>query len=247
MGNETNLIYGRNAVSEALESEVEIDKILILKNIEGSGKKIFAVAKDKGIPIQGVDRSVLDRVCGSGGHQGVAAYASRFAYCTVDDILRVAEGRNENPFVLILDGIEDPHNLGAIMRSAEGVGAHGIIIPKRRAVAVTDVAIKSSAGAALHMAVARVSNIASEMDVLKTRGLWLYGLDREGEDYRETAYEGGIALAIGSEGRGLSRLVKERCDFLLSIPMRGKVTSLNASNAAAIAMFEVGRHIFAQD
>ncbi|MDR1028172.1 MAG: 23S rRNA (guanosine(2251)-2'-O)-methyltransferase RlmB [Clostridiales Family XIII bacterium] len=241
----SGIIYGRNAVKEALGSGVGIDKILILKHIEGSGKQIFAMAKEKGIPIRGVDRSVLDRVCAGGGHQGVAAYATDFVYRTVDDILRIAGDRGEKPFVLILDGIEDPRNLGAIMRSAEGVGVHGILIPKRRAASVTDVAIKASAGAALHMAVARVANIAGEMDFLKEEGLWIYGLDRDGSDYGAATYEGGLALAVGSEGRGLSRLVKERCDFLLSIPMRGRVTSLNASNAAAIAMFEIGRHLFA--
>ncbi|MDR2157680.1 MAG: 23S rRNA (guanosine(2251)-2'-O)-methyltransferase RlmB [Clostridiales Family XIII bacterium] len=242
--NGSGIVYGRNAVAEAMESGITIDKLLIQKNIEGSGKRIFAMAKKKGIPVQGVEKSVLDKVCGSGGHQGVAVCTTDFAYVSVADILRVAEARQEKPFVLMLDGIEDPRNLGAILRSAEGAGVHGVVIPKRRAASVTDVAIKASAGAALHIAVARVSNTVNEMGFLKERGLWIYGLDMEGTDYGEAAYEGSIALVVGAEGRGLSRLVKENCDFLLSIPMRGKVRSLNASNAAAVAMFEIGRRVF---
>ncbi|MDR0357046.1 MAG: 23S rRNA (guanosine(2251)-2'-O)-methyltransferase RlmB [Clostridiales Family XIII bacterium] len=244
---DADTIYGRNAVMEAMEAGVGIEKLLIMKNIEGSGKKIFAMAKKRGIPIQGVDKFVLDKVCGTGGHQGVIAYATRFAYSSTEEILGIAAKRGENPFVLILDGIEDPRNLGAIIRSAEGAGVHGVVIPKRRAAAVTDVAIKTSAGAALHMSVARVSNIVKETESLKKQGLWIYGLDTEGSNFAESAYEGGVALVIGSEGRGLSTLVKAACDFLISIPMRGKTASLNASSAAAVAVFEINRHIFERD
>jgi 23S rRNA (guanosine2251-2'-O)-methyltransferase len=238
------MIYGRNAVMEAIEAETGIDKLLIQKNIEGSGRKIFAMAKKRGIPVQGMDKSVLDKIVGSGGHQGVVAYTADFAYSSVSDILRIAEKRGEQPLVLILDGIEDPHNLGAIIRSAEGAGVHGIIIPKRRAAAVTGAAVKASAGAVLHMAVARVSNIVNEMEFLKEKGVWIYGLDMQGTDYGDIAYEGAIALVVGSEGQGLSRLVREKCDYLVSIPMRGKVASLNASNAAAIVTYAISGKVF---
>ena len=302
-----DLIYGRNPVMEALESGVEIEKILIQKNIEGSGKKIFSLAKKRGVLVQAVEKAALDRIlrdeigggrsgdgrglAGGGGrygrlnrhgedrsfggrdvgegrtgqvdgdkagdgrtgafgrdkpgdglrHQGVIAYISAFKYTSVEGLLGAAEERGEPPFILVLDGIEDPHNLGAILRSAEGAGAHGVVIPKRHSASVTDTVVKVSAGAALHIPVARVSNLSATLDELKDKGLWIYGLDMTGDNYSSADFSESAALVIGGEGKGLGRLIKEKCDMLVSIPMKGKISSLNASNAAAIVMFEISR------
>jgi 23S rRNA (guanosine2251-2'-O)-methyltransferase len=241
MNSENNIIFGRNAVLEAFNSGQEIDRILIQKNIEGAGKKVYALAKKAKIPTQSVDKTVLDRAAGVTSHQGVVAYLSEFLYSEPDDILLLAESRGEPPFVVLLDGIEDPHNLGAIIRSCDGAGAHGVIIPKRRAASVTGTVIKTSAGAALHLPVARVTNIGTAIDELKEKGVWIYGLDMDGQSYTEASFEGAAALVIGSEGSGISRLVKEKCDFIVSLPMRGRVNSLNASNAAAILLYEIAK------
>jgi 23S rRNA (guanosine2251-2'-O)-methyltransferase len=234
------LIFGRNPVMEVIRSGKNIDKVIIQKNIDGGGKKIYSMAKNAGIPLQVVDKAALDRMC-SGAHQGVLAYVSSFIYSTIDTVFKKAEDMGENPFLLILDGIEDPHNLGAILRSAEGAGVHGVIIPKRHAVQVTGTVVKVSAGAAMHVDVVRVNNLVQEIEGLRGRGVWLYGLDMDGKNYREQEYSGPIALVVGSEGRGISRLVKENCDFLISIPMKGKVNSLNASAATAIATYEISQ------
>ncbi|MDR0851494.1 MAG: 23S rRNA (guanosine(2251)-2'-O)-methyltransferase RlmB [Clostridiales Family XIII bacterium] len=244
MSEQNFLIFGRNPVIEAIETGTDIDKILIQKNIEGSGKKAFALAKKAKIPVQIADKFVLDKTAGGGAHQGVIAYLAEYTYASVDEIFARAESKGEAVFLILLDGIEDPHNLGAIIRSAECAGAHGIVIPNRRAAAVTGAAMKASAGAALHIPVARVTNIASAIDVLKDRGVWIYGLDMNGEHYATKNYDGAAALVVGSEGRGISRIVREKCDFVLSIPMRGRTGSLNASNAAAIALFEMSRKLF---
>ncbi|MDR3072967.1 MAG: 23S rRNA (guanosine(2251)-2'-O)-methyltransferase RlmB [Clostridiales Family XIII bacterium] len=238
-----NMIYGRNPVLEALAADAGVEKILIQKNIEGAGKKVYALAKKAGIPMQSVDKSVLDKAVGSGAHQGVVAYLAAYEYRSTEELLAIAASRNEKPFLVILDGIEDPHNLGAILRSADGAGAHGVIIPKRRAVSVTDTAVKASAGAAMHVAVARVGNLIQEIEKLRDAGLWIYGLDMDGQNYRQVRYSGAVALVVGGEGGGLSRLVREKCDALISLPMRGKITSLNASNAAAIALYEMSAQI----
>lgn len=236
-----NIIIGRNPIIEALKNGREITKILLAKDAEGSVRKIAGLAKDKGIPIQYAERGALDRVSGGGNHQGVVAYASEFEYCEVEDILKKAEEKNEQPFIIVLDGIEDPHNLGAIIRSADGAGAHGVIIPKRRAAAVTAVAEKASAGAAEYMPVARVTNIGQTIDMLKENGVWTAAVDMDGDAFYSSDLKGSIAIVIGSEGKGISRLVKEKCDFCVSIPMKGGVNSLNASNAAAVLMYEVVR------
>lgn len=236
-----NIIIGRNPVLEALKSGREIEKLIIAKDTEGSIKKIIGIAKEKGLPYQFVDKLALDRVSEGRVHQGVVAYVSTFTYCDVEDILNRARIRKEDPFLIILDGIEDPHNLGAIMRTADGAGAHGIIIPKRRAAGVTDVVAKASAGAVEYVPVAKVSNIAQTIEKLKEQGLWIGACDMDGTEYDKANLKGSIALVIGAEGQGISRLVKEKCDFSISIPMSGKITSLNASNAAAILMFEVKR------
>jgi 23S rRNA (guanosine2251-2'-O)-methyltransferase len=237
------LIYGRNAVSEAIRAEAGVEKLLMQKNIEGEGKKLFALAKKAKIPVQAVPKFVLDKECGGGAHQGVAAYTCDYRYSDIESIFAAASASGEPPFVVALDGIEDPHNLGAILRSAECAGAHGVLIPKHRAVSVNATVMKTSAGAAAHIKVARVSGMKAAIDGLKEKGLWIYGLDVEGRSYRDTQFDGGVCLVIGSEGRGLSRIVKESCDFLVSIPMRGQVGSLNASASAAIVLFEVSARL----
>jgi 23S rRNA (guanosine2251-2'-O)-methyltransferase len=236
-------IVGRNPVLEVLKAEKEIDKIYVSKGeLKGSIKKIISIAKDKNIVIQYVDKKKLDQIAPGVNHQGVAALVTPYDYYSIDDILNKAKESKEPPFIIILDGIEDPHNLGAIIRTAECAGVHGIIIPKRRAAHVTETVYKSSAGAVEHMLIAKVSNIPSTIDRLKDEGLWIYGADANGENYYfDTELKGPVALVIGSEGKGISKLVKEKCDFLVKIPMYGKISSLNASNAASILIYEVVR------
>lgn len=226
---------------EALKSGREIEKLQIAKDAEGSIRKIIGMAKEKSIPYQFVEKSALDRIAEGRAHQGVIASVSTFAYCDPEDILAAARQKGEDPFVIILDGIEDPHNLGAIMRTADGAGAHGIIIPKRRAAGITDVVAKAAAGAVEYVPVARVSNIAQTIDKLKEMGVWIGACDMDGTEYNKANLKGSLALVIGAEGQGIGRLVKEKCDFALSIPMSGRISSLNASNAAAILMYEVRR------
>jgi 23S rRNA (guanosine2251-2'-O)-methyltransferase len=236
-------IVGRNPVLEVLKAEKEIDKIYVSKGeLKGSIKKIISIAKDKNIVIQYVDKKKLDQIAPGVNHQGVAALVTPYDYYSIDDILNKAKESKKPPFIIILDGIEDPHNLGAIIRTAECAGVHGIIIPKRRAAHVTETVYKSSAGAVEHMLIAKVSNIPSTIDRLKDEGLWIYGADANGENYYfDTELKGPVALVIGSEGKGISKLVKEKCDFLVKIPMYGKISSLNASNAASILIYEVVR------
>ncbi|MDR1292064.1 MAG: 23S rRNA (guanosine(2251)-2'-O)-methyltransferase RlmB [Clostridiales Family XIII bacterium] len=235
------IVYGRNPVLEALASGAEIDRIYIQKDIEGAGKKIYALAKKAGIPVAPLDRRALSREAGTAAHQGVAAVMSSFNYVGIGDILAAAAALGEAPFIVILDGIEDPHNLGAVIRSADGAGAHGVVIRADRAAQVTPAAVKASAGAAVRAPVARVTNIARAIDELKERGVWVYGADADGEDYASLTYEGAAALVIGSEGSGISRLVREKCDRIVSIPLRGKLSSLNASCAAAVVLFEMAK------
>ena len=237
-----NLIYGRNAVMEAIKSGREIDKLMVRKDGEGSIKKIEAMAREKKIVTQYVEKSALDRAAGPGNnHQGVVAYIPAHNYCELEDILAAAYAKGEDPFLIVLDGIEDPHNLGAIIRTADGAGAHGVIIPKRRAVGLTDTVAKASAGAIEYVPVARVANIAQTIEQLKANGIWVCGSHMEGKSLWESDLKGPVALVIGGEGQGVSRLVLDLCDFHFSIPMQGSVNSLNASNAAAILMYEVVR------
>lgn len=236
-----NLIIGRNPVMEALKSGREIDKMLVAKDGEGSIKKIIGMAKEKNLFYQFVEKTALDRIADGAVHQGVIAYISTYEYCDPEDILEKARQKGEDPFLIILDGIEDPHNLGAIMRTADGAGAHGIIIPKRRAAGITDVVAKASAGAVEYVPVAKVSNIAQTIDKLKGKGVWIAACDMDGTEYDKADLKGSLALVIGAEGQGVSRLVKEKCDFVLSIPMSGQISSLNASNAAAVLMYEAKR------
>ncbi len=236
-------IVGRNPVLEVLKSEKEIEKLFVIRGeLKGSINKIIGIAKDRNIIIQEVNRNKLDQISEGSAHQGVAALVTSYIYSSIDDILEKAKESNRPPFLLILDGIEDPHNLGAIIRTAECGGVHGIIIPKRRSAHVTQTVYKSSAGAVEHMLIAKVNNISDTIDELKGKGLWIYGADMDGQDYYfNTELNGPIALVIGSEGKGMSRLVKEKCDFLLKIPMFGRITSLNASNATSILIYEVVR------
>lgn len=237
MGKE-NIIVGRNPVTEALRSGREIDKLMVSSE-EGSMKKILALAKERRIPVMKVEKSAIDRIAEGKAHQGVAAYVSAYTYAELEDIFRIAEERGEDPFIIILDNLEDPHNLGAIMRTAECAGAHGIIIPKRRACGLTDVVAKASAGAIEYMPCVKVTNIAQAIEELKERGIWVAACDMGGQEYYKADLKGKLAVVIGSEGSGISRLVKEKCDFVVSMPMVGRITSLNASNAAAVIIYEV--------
>ncbi len=231
------VIYGRNAVLEALKAEKTLDKLFVQGGErEGSITLIVAKAKDAGIPVIQVAREKLDSLSGGGVHQGVVALVAGVEYRSVEELLQIASEKGEPPFLVIADGVEDPHNLGAIIRCAEGAGAHGLIISKRHCAPVTPVVVKSSAGAIQHLPIAKVVNIAATIDDLKRKGVWIYGAEAEGTSLYETDLSGSAAIVVGSEGNGISRLVKEKCDFLLSIPMYGKVNSFNVSCAAAVVL-----------
>ncbi len=235
-----NVISGRNAVKELLESGRDVEKIFISSGErEGSINLILGIASERGIPIFERDRARLDEMSGGAKHQGVIAIAAEANYSSVDEILEYANERGEAPFIVLCDGIEDPHNLGAIIRTAECSGVHGVIIPKRRAVGLTSTVAKSSAGALSHMRIAKVTNLAATLDELKERGLWAYAADMDGTDYRATDMRGGAVIVLGSEGFGISRLVKEKCDFVVSVKMYGQVNSMNVSCAAAVILTEV--------
>ena len=233
-------IEGRNSVLELLESDKDINKIFVERGEKhGSINKIIAMAKDKKIVIVEVDRNKLDQMSESENHQGVIAIVPPFNYCEVEDIILEAKDRNEKPFILILDGIEDPHNLGAIIRTAETAGVHGIIIPKRRACGVNSTVYKVASGAVEHMKIARVNNINDTIKYLKENDIWIYGTAIEATKYYyQEDLKGALAIVIGNEGEGMSRLVRENCDVLLKIPMKGSITSLNASVSAGIVMYE---------
>ncbi len=233
-----DVIAGRNPVSEAIRSGRPIDKILVARGEKsGAVVGILAKARDKQIPVKEVDRVKLDFLSGNATHQGIVALAAAKEYATVEEILAYAESRNEPPFVVVLDELEDPHNLGAIIRTAECVGAHGVIIPKRRSATLSYTVGKASAGAVEFMRVARVTNIAKLLDDLKARGVWVYGADMNGEDYEKCDMSGACAIVIGNEGKGISRLVREKCDVIVSLPMKGKINSLNASVAAGVLLY----------
>jgi len=239
---EKDVIFGRNSVAEAIKSGRPIDSVMVARgDRSGSIPKIVADAKKQGIVIKEVDSKKLDFVCGHNNHQGIAAFAAIKEYSTIEDIFAVAEERDEPPFIIICDEIEDPHNLGAIIRTAEAAGAHGVIIPKRRSASLSFTVAKTSAGAVEFMHVARVTNIPQTIEDLKKRGVWVYCADMDGEPFYKSNLKGAIALVIGSEGNGVGRLVKEKCDVTLSMPMKGKINSLNASVAAGILMYEVSR------
>ena len=239
----TELIIGRNPVMEALRAGREIDTLYVSKGERNHGSvgKIIAMCRDAGVIVKDTDQKKLDFMCRGGNHQGVIARVSAHSYASVDDIFKKAEECGEPPFIIICDEIEDPHNLGAIIRTAECAGAHGVIIPKRRSATLGFTVAKTAAGALEYMPVARVSNLAAAIDELKERGVWIYGTDMDGEVWCKTDLTGPLALIIGSEGSGMGRLVREKCDFVLSLPLRGKINSLNASVAAGITMYEISR------
>ncbi len=235
-----NLIVGRNAVREALRAGRDMEKLLVSRGeATGSLREILALAREKGVVVQEVDRRRLDEMAEN--HQGVAALASMYAYSTLEEILALAREKGEPPFLVVLDGITDPHNLGAIVRTAECMGAHGVILPERRAVGLTPAAMKAAAGALEWIKVARVTNLTRALETLKAQNIWTYATDMDGEDYRRVNFSGGCALVIGAEGQGVSRLVRETCDQVVSIPMKGHIDSLNASVAAGVILAEIAR------
>ena len=241
--NREDLIEGRNAVIEALRAGRTIDKIYIAKgDVDQTLGHIASKARSAGVVVVEADRRKLDAMSQTHAHQGVIALCAVKEYCTVADILSIAQARGEPPFVIVCDEISDPHNLGAIIRSAECAGAHGVIIPKRRSAGLTAVVDKTSAGAVEHVAIARVPNLSAAIGELKKSGLWVYGAAAEGASPMwQTDLTGPVCLVIGSEGDGIGRLVRENCDFLVSIPLKGQISSLNASAAAAVLMYEVLR------
>ena len=239
--NREDLVIGRNAVIETLKSDRTIEYITVSKgDLEGSIKVALGLAREKGIVIKEADRRKLDSMCDGANHQGIVAKVSPFKYCEVADILNVAKEKGEQPFIVILDELEDPHNLGSIIRTAELCGVHGIIIPKRRNVGVTGTVYKNSVGAIEYMKIAKVTNINATIDELKSEGIWIYGADIEGKEYSyDVNFSGPCAIIIGNEGKGISKLTLNKCDILVKIPMIGKINSLNASVAGGIMMYEV--------
>ena len=238
-------VIGRNAVTEALKSGSTIDRLIASRDLKDSGaQRIINDAKSRGIKIFFYDKEVLDREAAGKKHQGFIAEITDFKYCEPEDILALAEKRGEAPFMLILDGVEDPHNLGSILRVAECGGVHGVIIPRHRSVSVNDTVVKVSAGAAAHMLVAKVTNINDAIDFLKERGVWVYAADMDGDDIYKTRLTGATAFVVGGEDSGVKRLTKQKCDGVVALPVRGKVNSLNASVAAGLVVYEYIRQNF---
>ncbi len=234
------IIEGRNPVIEAIKNDREIDKIMISNTSkEGSIKKIIGMAREKNIVIQNVDRHKLDEISTSHAHQGVIAMVSEYKYWELEDLIKKAKDSDQDPFFIILDEITDPHNLGTIIRTADAVGAHGVIIPKRRSANITPVVAKASAGAVEYVPVCKVTNIVNTIKKLKDEGMWIAAADMDGQTFYEQDLTGSLGLVIGSEGFGISRLVKQNCDFTVKMPMIGNVTSLNASVAGGILLYEI--------
>ena len=235
-----NLLTGRNPIREALKSGRDIEQLLVARGeLSGSAREIVKMARERRVPVKEVDRARLDAI--TRNHQGMVAFASAYRYSTVEAMLDLARERGEQPFLILLDGITDPHNLGAIIRTAECAGAHGVIVHERRAVGLTPAAVKASAGAVEYLPVARVTNLSTTLETLKAEGIWTYAADMAGEDYAGVDLSGPVALVIGAEGEGVSRRVLESCDRTVSVPIRGKLDSLNASVAAGILMYAVVR------
>lgn len=235
-----DIIAGRNPVMEAIRSGRSIESILVAKGERsGSVVAIIAKAKQKNIPVKDVDSKKLDFLAKGVNHQGIVAQCAVKEYSTLGDIFDLAEERGESPFIIVLDKIEDPHNLGAIIRTAECAGAHGVIIPERRSAGLSYTVEKTSAGALEYMPVVRVKNISAVLQKLKDKGIWVYGADMDGEHYKKVNFDGAVALVIGNEGKGISPLVAKDCDVIVSLPMKGKINSLNASVAAGILMYEI--------
>lgn len=241
---QSEVVFGKNNVTELLLSEAPVERVYLSGDLKNNNfKKIVALCKSKGIPIVHTDVSAINRKAPDVNHQGVIAYCSQKEYSSVDDILKAAEEKGEAPFIIIADEIVDPHNLGAILRSADAFGAHGVIISKRKAVGLTPAVAKASGGAIHYIPVARVSNLVQTIEQLKERNIWVYGCDMAGENlYYEQDYSGGVALIVGSEESGISRLLREKCDFFVRIPMKGKISCLNASVAASVIMQEISKN-----
>ncbi|MDR6226981.1 23S rRNA (guanosine(2251)-2'-O)-methyltransferase RlmB [Desmospora profundinema] len=242
---EREWVMGRQPVREALVAGRQTEKLLVAEGVhrgKGGIGPLMELAKEQGVPVQTVPRRKLDQLAQGGNHQGVMAQVASHDYASVEELFRHAEERGEAPFFLLLDGIEDPHNLGSILRTADAAGVHGVVIPKRRAVGLTPVVAKTSAGAVEHVPVARVTNLNRLADQLKEQGVWLVGTDADAvDDFGSVDYQVPVALVIGNEGKGISHVLKQRCDFLVRLPMKGRVSSLNASVAAALFMYEVMR------
>ncbi len=236
-----NLFVGRNAVTELLKSGRGVNKLLVQKGLRESLGTIIAMAAEAGVPVADTDKRRLDALADGLPHQGIAAFASETVYCTVRDILDEAAARNEKPFIIICDSVEDPHNLGAIIRTAECAGVHGVIIPKRRGACVTGTVAKASAGAVFHIKIARVPNLAAAVDELKQSNVWVWALEADGTPYYGADFDCGCALILGGEGNGVSSLLIKKADFVVSIPMFGRINSLNVSAAGAIMMFEAAK------
>lgn len=243
-----DVLIGRNAVAEALKAGRTINKLMVAEgDREGSIGEILALAKERGVITQFVDRSKIESVAGGLRHQGVMAYVAPVAYAELEDILKAAEEKGEAPFLLLLDELEDPHNLGALLRTADATGVHGVLIPRRRSVPLTATVAKTSAGAIEYVPVARIGNIAQTLKKLKDKGFWVAGADMDGsQNYNEADLTGALVLVVGSEGKGMSRLTKEACDFIVKMPMVGKINSLNASVAGSILMYESMRQRLAK-
>ena len=235
------VVAGRNPVTEALNGDRDVERVFIADGSEGSVSKIVAIAREQGVIVDFVPREKIDAMAPGTKHQGVVAKVSEYSYADMEDVFARAEAAGEDPFIVLLDEVSDPHNLGAIIRTAECAGAHGIIIPKRRAASLTQTVALAAAGAVESMPVVQVTNLARTIEELQARGIWVGAADMDGETYYEANLTGPIAIVIGNEGKGVGRLVKEKCDFVLSIPMYGKINSLNASNAAAVLMNGIRR------
>ena len=240
---ETSLLIGINAVHEALRGGRPIDSVLVgSASPSGAAAVLLAQCRQKGVVIKQVDMRKLDQLCGGGVHQGIAAYVAAHSYAQLSDLLDAAKARGEAPFVILCDSLEDPHNLGAILRTADAVGAHGVVIPKRRSVSLNFTVAKTSAGAVEYVPVARVTNLCAAIAELKKAGLWIYAADAQGTDFRKQDFSGPLALVVGSEGNGIGRAVLDACDFTVSLPMKGQLNSLNASVAAGILLFEIAKY-----
>lgn len=238
------VVWGRNAVLEALRGGRPVRRVVVAQGTRTTGALAEVLAKSQaaGIAVQQVPREALDRLCGTTRHQGVAAVAAAYRYAALEEVLAGARERGEDPLILVLDSVQDPQNFGSLMRTAEAVGAHGVIIPKHRAAGLTPAVAKASAGAIEHIKAVRVTNLARALEDLKKQGLWIVGIDMAGEQaYDEADLRLPVALVVGSEGRGLGRLVREKCDFTVRIPMRGKVASLNAAVAGSLVLYEAWR------
>ncbi len=241
---QSELVFGKNNVTELLLSDATVERVYLAGDPKSNNfKKVIALCKTKGVPIVHTDTNAINRKAPNVNHQGIVAYCAEKEYASVEDILKVAEERGESPFIIVADEIADPHNLGAILRSADAFGAHGVIISKRRAVGLTPSVAKASGGAIHYIPVARVANLVQTIEELKKKNVWVYGCDMAGENvYYEQDYSGGVALIVGSEESGISRLLREQCDFFVRIPMKGKISCLNASVAASVIMQEIAKN-----